>query len=269
MSRSRSEFGSRLCAVMGWESSISDADVISLAEKLNTSRATIYAYIAGDREPRLSFIRDLCRLKGVQADYLLGLSDRKSIYADTKISDKTTSAINYVYEIAAGKQSGQYRKAVHDANPESAFLEYYTALWENAVSETATAKHSRKRKSPEPFDPHLKARLYDLMSSKKDLEQLVYSLDKYLTLENYRYIASEAKTVLETEHPSQFSDAFFADLDAEISRNRLSASSMLFTFFDSLRMKIEECVQKTRVENQPAIDVLLANINTVSVEVET
>lgn len=52
---------------------ISQEDV---ADKCNSTRQTVCHYEKGIRKPSMDFIQMFCRVYGVSADYLLGLSDK-------------------------------------------------------------------------------------------------------------------------------------------------------------------------------------------------
>lgn len=80
-----------------------------LAEKLGVSRGSISFYENGDRIPDIVFLHGVAELFQVSADWLIGLSDTKTVDADLKAVCEYTGlseeAISYILEADELKKS--------------------------------------------------------------------------------------------------------------------------------------------------------------------
>jgi transcriptional regulator with XRE-family HTH domain len=64
-----------------------------LAKKIGTSNVTICRYLIGERTPRLDVVTKIAHEFNVSLDYLLGISDNKSIKSSSGNSDTDMAII--------------------------------------------------------------------------------------------------------------------------------------------------------------------------------
>ena len=91
-----SPFAAKLKAVF-WDSGLTQSEA---AEKLGVSRQTFNNWLNGQNQPDYSYLIQISKLFGVSCDYLLGVSDVKTLDMDIsgccKLTGLSESAVNTI-----------------------------------------------------------------------------------------------------------------------------------------------------------------------------
>ena len=128
-----SPFATKLKAVF-WDSGLTQSEA---AEKLGVSRQTFNNWLNGQNQPDYSYLIQISKLFGVSCDYLLGVSDVKTLDMDIsgccKLTGLSEAAVNRIIEFSSKKSYRAYTDllSLFIENPN---MEYFLNLLEGYIT---------------------------------------------------------------------------------------------------------------------------------------
>ena len=123
---------------------INGRDIAEFARSIGFKAETIRRYVKGERAPNGAFLYDLCKATGISANWLLGLSDVRSMLTDDSVmnvdSPKIKADTQRLMETAA--QRAEHRSCPHCATKDAVITSLSNTLENLSAGRSPAARTS-------------------------------------------------------------------------------------------------------------------------------